>query len=355
MATLQPFPDVIGHQNQIAMLQRAMGRNRLAHAFLFVGSRGIGKRQVAFSFAKTLLCESSFETKLSPCGQCKSCHLFSKDGHPDFFYVKRPEGKTDLPIELLVGARDDRNKGGLLGELSLKPMRGERRIAIVDDAETMNEASSNALLKTLEEPPASAMIILICAQIEKILPTIRSRTQMLCFGELLPGELKQILASTYNEIGMNQEEIPRHIPDVGSLEKVMQYQEAGYLTLTEIVKNRIFESPFDPVHTFYLLKEELQNIGGDTVQQRDSLRFVLEEMGKRCRELILLLTEEALNRGIRAQEVKHRSRWNVDSLADAIERILEAQLDLNTSMSVPLCLESLLYALSNIQRMHQSS
>ena len=139
-----PWGSVRGHDRLVADLRRAAAQGRLPHAFLFVGPEGVGKHLFARTLARALLCERPPEAALAPCGECPSCHQVEAGTHPDVLAVARPEDKHELPIRAI---RD------LGHDLALKPMRGARRVAVVDDADDLSEEASNAFLKTLEEPP----------------------------------------------------------------------------------------------------------------------------------------------------------------------------------------------------------
>src|SRR4051794_4737465 len=141
-----------GHDAIAAGFARAVTRGRLAHAFLFVGLPGIGKRQFARQLAKTMLCESPPSECWDSCDQCPACKLVDAGTHPDVFQVSRPEDKHEFPISTIQQ---------LLSDLAIKPARGSRKIAIVDDADDLNEESANSFLKTLEEPPPGSVVVLI--------------------------------------------------------------------------------------------------------------------------------------------------------------------------------------------------
>ena len=148
----------------------------------------------ARTLAMSLLCERFPEKALDACGECASCRMMQAGTHPDFLSVACPEGKSELPIELLVGSLDNRGKEGLCHDLSLRPMTGRRRVAVIDDADRMSNESANALLKTLEEPPGYAIIVLIAADSSKIIPTIRSRCQAVRFRPLETSHIARLVS-----------------------------------------------------------------------------------------------------------------------------------------------------------------
>lgn len=182
-----------GHDEVAEQFRRALARGRLASTFLFVGPEGIGKRSFAVKLAQALLCQTRPEAALEPCGGCASCSQVLAGTHPDLLKVARPKDRSTIPVELLIGSGDRRMHEGLCHDISLKPFMGGRRIAIIDDADHLNEEGANCLLKTLEEPPPKSVLILIGTSIDRQLPTIRSRSQIIRFRPLGAALLAQML------------------------------------------------------------------------------------------------------------------------------------------------------------------
>lgn len=179
-----PWGSVRGHDAQVATLRKAIDLGRFPHAFLLVGPPGVGKGLFARTLAQALLCEKNPESALDPCGKCPSCLQIIEGSHPDVLKVAKPEDRQELPIRVI---RD------LCIDLGLKPMRGTRRVAIVEDADDLSEEAANAFLKTLEEPPPGSVLMLVGAAAESQIPTIISRCRVLRFEPLKPAELALIL------------------------------------------------------------------------------------------------------------------------------------------------------------------
>ena len=183
------FSDIIGHDRPIGILKRAMANNALAHAYLFSGEQGIGKRLTALALAAALNCAAPGPA--GGCGACASCRKVAAGTHPDV-HVLTPE-TDEIKIDQVRQVQE---------ELSLKAFEGMRKVLIVDGAEAMNEAAANAFLKTLEEPPGDSLIILVTALPRGLLATIRSRCQELQF-QPLP---RHLLAAVLREQRGLQEE-----------------------------------------------------------------------------------------------------------------------------------------------------
>ncbi|MDZ4782310.1 MAG: DNA polymerase III subunit [Planctomycetia bacterium] len=182
-----------GHDNLVTQFRAALGRGRLASTFLFVGPSGVGKRTFAEKFAQALLCMARPVEQLDPCEQCDSCRQVLAGAHPDLLRVAKPEGKSELPLALLIGEGETRMRTGLCHDIALKPFMGGRRVAIIDDADDLNTEGANCLLKTLEEPPPRSVIILLGTSAERQLPTIRSRAQLVRFRPLESQQVATIL------------------------------------------------------------------------------------------------------------------------------------------------------------------
>ncbi len=187
------WQNIIGHDRVAEQFRRAATRGRLAGSFLFVGPGGVGKRTFATATAKSLLCQNRSPREFDACGTCAACHQVDAGNHPDVYYVAKPEDKSELPLELLIGGKEQRGRSGVCFEISRKPYAGGYKIAIIDDADTLNAEGANALLKTLEEPPPHAILILIGTSAAKQLPTIRSRCKVIRFFPLTAHELAQLL------------------------------------------------------------------------------------------------------------------------------------------------------------------
>lgn len=175
---------IVGQEQAVERFRRTLMRDRLASTYLFVGPGGVGKRTFARRLAQALFCQQSKPVDLAPCGTCEACLLCQAGNHPDLLEVARRADRTQLVLDQFVGSAENRHREGLCHDLSLKPMIGSRRIAIIDDADTFSSEVANALLKTLEEPPPRSLLILIGTSLAKQLPTIRSRAQVMPFAPL---------------------------------------------------------------------------------------------------------------------------------------------------------------------------
>ncbi|OLS02308.1 DNA polymerase III subunit delta' [Tissierella creatinophila] len=179
------FNQIIGHEKVIEILKKSIKTNKISHAYLFQGEEGIGKKKLSYAFSKALLCLSEGE---KPCGDCPSCKRFESGNNPDFFHIE-PE-KNLIKIEHI-------NK--IQKEMSTAPLNSNKKVMLIEDAHLMNKESTNKLLKTLEEPPSFAHIILTSSQAYKLLPTILSRVQTINFFPVPKEKIKNLLIEHYGK------------------------------------------------------------------------------------------------------------------------------------------------------------
>ncbi|PID45155.1 MAG: DNA polymerase III subunit delta' [Proteobacteria bacterium] len=151
-------------------ISRVIGNDHMPHAILLTGPEYCGKYDFARGFAQSLLCESRAATTQLACGQCKSCHLFDAGSHPDFTSIELAEKKTQIVVDQI---RE------LNAFIYLSRSYQESRVAIISPVERLNVNAANSLLKTLEEPPEKTVLLLVSSNPSELLPTIRSRCQIL--------------------------------------------------------------------------------------------------------------------------------------------------------------------------------
>ena len=161
------FSDIYGQQQIVEHFQKAIETKKISHAYIIHGERSSGKEFIAKVFAQALLCEKGGK---EPCGQCHSCHQAVSGNHPDIIRVLHDKPAT-------IGVEDIRT--GINNDILIKPYSSEYKVYIINEAEKMTVQAQNALLKTLEEPPAYAVIILLTSNLEMMLPTILSRCVVL--------------------------------------------------------------------------------------------------------------------------------------------------------------------------------
>ncbi len=250
-------------------------RSRLASTYLFVGPTGVGKRTFALKLAQCLLCRVNPPEAMNPCGRCEACVQMLAGTHPDLLQVRKPIDKNEIPIDALVGPRERRMQEGLCHDLWQKPQQGSRRIAIIDDADALNEESANCLLKTLEEPPPRAVIVLIGTSPQRQLPTIRSRSQIVRFSPLERETIARLLASQQTvETPAEAERIAAH--SHGSLARATELLDVEYWTFREAWLQRLSASNFDSLAAAAALIALAEAAGKESSARRGRIRQAIE-------------------------------------------------------------------------------
>lgn len=173
---------VDGHDWAVDHLRKSMAHGRVRHAYLIVGPEGVGKETLARSFAMALNCKHP-DPALHPCGECSSCHRIQSGNHPDILYSQNDPNTGALKVEEIRS---------MTGRIALKPFEGPYRVAIFRDFDHAQPRAQDALLKTLEEPPPHAILILLAPSTDVVLSTITSRSQVI--------HLRPVAARTVYEV-----------------------------------------------------------------------------------------------------------------------------------------------------------
>ena len=344
-----------GHGEQQEMFRRSIRRQRLSQAYLFVGPAGIGKQQFARRLAQALLCQKLGDDPLDPCGQCAGCKPYLAGSHPDFLYVGCPEGKRELPIALLVGSDERRGQEGLCHDLSLAPLPGSRKVAIVDDADTMNDAAANSFLKTLEEPPERAILILIASNLDALLPTIRSRCQLVRFPPLETADIGALLVE--QQLAQSDEDIKFAAGlSEGSLNTAAQLLEPELRELRKQLYRQLAQGNFAGLVLAKALIDGLGKISSETSVQRANSQWLIRFTIDFFRMTIWQLGYSTSGSNPENAEVSQFTN-RIQSIPDClelvgslIERTVEASSHIDQNVPVPLAIEALFQDLSRILR-----
>jgi DNA polymerase-3 subunit delta' len=306
---------ILGHDEVVEQFRRAIGRGRLASSFLFAGPAGIGKRTFALKLAQAMLCQTRPEAALDPCGECPSCMQALAGTHPDVLTVSKPEGKSEIPVHLFIGPKEHRRQEGLLHEINLKPRMGGRRIAIIDDADYLNDEGANALLKTIEEPPPRSVLILIGASPTKQLPTIRSRCQLIRFrplpldvvakllvsrgfvrtGETTTGGLSRFSSDENGTVPL--ESASPALSDAGEANRLARYSEGSIARALELADadlwqfrntlcQQLAEAPLDSLQLAQAISAFVEEAGKEPAARRNRLRQVISFAVEFYRQLL---------------------------------------------------------------------
>ena len=173
------FETIIGNENIKELLNKTVKSNNILHSYLFSGIDGIGKRLFALEFSKMILCQNEYS---KPCNKCTSCIEFENNNNPDFMLIETQD--KSIKIEQI------RYMNSKIYE---KPIISDKKIVIIDNSDTMTKEAQNSLLKTLEEPPEYACIILITSNESKLLNTIKSRCVKVNFNKISEKQIEEFV------------------------------------------------------------------------------------------------------------------------------------------------------------------
>lgn len=210
------FKDIIGHKQIVKHLESAMKLNKVSHAYIFNGEKGSGKKLLASAFAEALQCETE---GVEPCQDCKSCKQAESGNHPDIIRITHDKPNS-------IGVEEVREQ--LVNDIQIKPYSSRFKIYIVPEAEKLTVQAQNAILKTIEEPPAYAVIMLLTSNASAFLPTILSRCVMLTTKPLPDSQVKKYL--------MERVQIPDYQADIcvafaqGNIGKAVQLASSDNFT-----------------------------------------------------------------------------------------------------------------------------
>ena len=235
------FENLVGNEKVKQYLNSTIENNNKSHSFIFVGKPGIGKKQFAHQYAEMIMCLQDGKCDGNSV-KCDSCIKFEGNANPDYAEIT-PDGKT-LKIEQI------RN---LQARIVEKPITSRRKVYVIDDADLMSEESQNCLLKTLEEPPEYAVIILIVSNESRILPTIKSRCVIIKFQPLTSKEIKQVKPELSDDLIQLLE---------GSLlnaENIEQKKEqyAQLSNLVNVLENKQLVEVFNSADLLYKGKDDI--------------------------------------------------------------------------------------------------
>lgn len=241
------FENIIGNTNIKTVLEKSIKQNKLSHSYLFVGTQGIGKKMIATEFAKMILCLEDNKY----CNHCKSCIEFDTNNNPDFVLIS-PDG-NNIKIEQI---RDIQKR------IQEKPIISEKKVYIIDNADLMTTEAQNCLLKTLEEPPEFAVIILIGSNSNTFLPTIKSRCTIMNFNKISDEKMTKYLREKCDVKNIDQNMLYMYQGSIGKALELKEKQEE-YKNIENIINNINRYDLIDFINNaeiLYKSKEEINDI-----------------------------------------------------------------------------------------------
>ena len=318
------FNNVIGHEEIIRHLQNAIKTGKISHSYIFAGEPGSGKRLLAGIYAMTLQCEAGGE---NACGKCESCKRAIGKNHPDIIMVKHEKPNTISIDEI---------REQVVNDVDIKPYSNSHKIYIIPDAEIMTPQAQNALLKTIEEPPEYAVIMLLTSNIDGLLPTIRSRCVRLDLKVVDDGLVKKYLME-HLHIPDYQAEIDASFAhgSIGKAKEAATSQEFADITqkALKILKYADSMEVYELTEAIKNLSSEKQNIN----DYLDIFQFWFRDvlMFKATREIDNLVFKQEINY-IREQ-ASQRSYENLEKILEALDKTkVRLRANVNTELALEL-------------------
>jgi len=295
------FNELIGNEKVKQNLIKTLNSKKISHSYMFIGTKGIGKKEFAKEFAKGILCTD--ETQ-KPCKNCKSCIEFVNSNNPDYYEIGLDEEESSIKIETI------RQMQKKVQEL---PIVSNRKVYIIDDSEYLTKDAQNCLLKTLEEPPEFVTIILIVANENKILNTIKSRCLKVYFNHLTDEELEKYINENLEKVNFTKNMLKACGGSIGKAKQIYENKET-YENLDGIFNNIEDYSLVDimpKVEFLYKNKDEIQNI----------LEYLNTIFIKKAKENVKYI--------------------------DYIKYVEETKININSNCNYDMCIDSLIFKIFN--------
>lgn len=324
---------VRGHGAILESFRAALARGRFGQAYLFIGPPGVGKHLFARQLAKALLCDKPPEP-LESCDRCPACAQVEAGTHPDVFAVRTPDDKHELPVESI---RE------FCANLAIKSRMGSRKVGIVEDADDFNTESANAFLKTLEEPPPGCVLILLATSLDRQLPTILSRSQIVRFKPLQPDDMRAVLRAN-------------GVADSAQIERLVRLGggspgRAIALTDEEFwkVRQTLLDGLLSPRPSFPSLvktwEDYFKAAGKESRDHRLRVSLVLGILNQALKQALRLSQGAAVDGLDKAEEARLRSfaeRLGADRLLELIDKCVEADYLVERRVQIILIVESVI-------------
>lgn len=299
------FVDIVGQEQLKEHLENAIKLNKVSHAYIINGERNAGKEFIAKTFAMALQCEDRQD--IEPCQKCHSCKQALSANHPDIIFITHEKPGT-------IGVEDIRRQ--INGDMAIKPYSGPKKIYIMNEGEKMTVQAQNALLKTLEEPPEYAVILILTTNVDSLLPTILSRCVVLNMKPVRDAQIKKFL--------MDSMEIPDYKADICA---AFARGNVGKARL--LAKSEEFDKVKEEAITLlkYINEMELNEIVA-AIKKINEYKFDVNDymdiLAIWYRDVLLFKATHDANHLIFREEIQYIRRVADRSTYEGIEKIIEA-------------------------------
>ena len=301
---MQGFKDVAGHEDIISHLQNAIKMNKVSHAYIFGGEHGSGKKLRASLFAMTLQCETQ---GIEPCMQCTSCKKALSKNHPDIINVTHEKPNS-------IGIEEIRQQ--LIDDVAIRPYESRYKIYIINDAQKMTLQAQNALLKTIEEPPAYAIILLLADNPDSLLPTISSRCVILNLKPVSDNLVKSYLMERMH-IPDYQAEVDASFAqgNIGKAIRIASSEEYG-----DVMEQALRLVKYAQNMQLYELVEAIKGM----TAEKDNIQDYLDIFSMWFRDVLLFKATREVDSLVFKQELNAIRERAQKSSYEGLERIIDA-------------------------------
>lgn len=258
-----PFADITGHEQIVEVFRRSVRSGKISHSYIFEGIPGCGRRKTALALIQAIFCQTADD---DACGVCPSCRKIAGGNHGDIHFVEPLPDKRDISIDQLREIQR---------ELSLRPYEAPRKACILEPAERMSVNAANSLLKTLEEPPGNAIIILLSENADMLLPTIRSRCQLIRFSPLSPENICLLLEKN----GLSSDAAKLLAPMAeGSMQRAGELDNDTLSARREVLIRHLSTLDISKIASVFDSAEELSGNRDETLASLDLLLSIARDM-----------------------------------------------------------------------------
>lgn len=310
------FKDIKAQERAVSFLKSSIERSRIANAYIFCGPEGVGKKLTALNFAKAINCSNPVGA--AGCDTCPSCIKIDSLNHPDVFLATPEKAGGSVKIDDIRA---------VIKDVGLKPYEAKKKVYIIDEANSLTEEAENALLKTLEEPSVNAALILITENPSDLLPTIRSRCQIVKFFAIDSAVVKDILMK-----GHGLDEVMAHILaniSCGSMGQALHLKEKDFFKKREGVIKALSSNTFSDLDLDKASKVDLKS--------------VLDIMLTWYRDILVTKTGDRNVVNIDKADLISRNseKMSFDRLDDVIKKIISTQTYLEQNANPKLAMAAL--------------
>ena len=322
------FQDIIGQEHMTGHLQNAIRMGKVSHAYIIQGEAGSGKKLLADTFAAALQCE---EGGIEPCGHCQSCKQAVSGNHPDIRRVTHEKASISV----------DDIRLQLNNDILVKPYSRPYKVYIIDEAEKMTEQAQNAMLKTIEEPPAYAVILLLTVNAKLLLPTILSRCILLNVRPVARGQITKLLTEHYGIAGF-MADVAADFAD-GVPGKAIAYAQSGeFVNLKDEVIRLLRRLDSMPAEEIYKKVKEWAG-------SKPAIPDILSLIQLWYRDILVMKSTDGAGRLVfREEERELASRagnMSYGQIEDCLKAIETIKQRMNANVNLEVSLEMLLYTI----------